>query len=255
MTETVSKILVIGGGFAGMATAIEFAKRGVAVDLVEIDTGWRAYGAGISLGGATLRVFKTLGVLEEFLAEGYGSDGVDICTPSGALISQLPTPRLAGPDVPGGAGVMRPVLAAILARATRAAGVNVRLGMTFASLAPDAQGVDVTFTDGSAGRYDLVVGADGVFSAVRAALFPHAPVPRYSGQGVWRAVLPRPQDITRAVMWIGPKIKPGVNPVSQSEMYLFITEDRASTRPPSWAISRTCSPHSRHRPCSRFARR
>lgn len=47
-----SKMLVIGGGFSGMASAIEFRKLGCEVDLVELDAGWRSYGAGISLGGA-----------------------------------------------------------------------------------------------------------------------------------------------------------------------------------------------------------
>eukprot|EP01034_Spumella_vulgaris_P041191 gene41191-50988_t len=41
-----------------MAAAIELRKQGAQVDLVEIDPGWRSYGAGISLGGATLRAFR-----------------------------------------------------------------------------------------------------------------------------------------------------------------------------------------------------
>jgi 2-polyprenyl-6-methoxyphenol hydroxylase-like FAD-dependent oxidoreductase len=43
---------------------------------------------------------------------------------------------------------------------------------------------------------------------------------------VWRAVLPRPPEIQTATMWMGPKVKPGVNPVSKTEMYLFVTEPR-----------------------------
>jgi 2-polyprenyl-6-methoxyphenol hydroxylase-like FAD-dependent oxidoreductase len=70
------------------------------------------------------------------------------------------------------------------------------------------------------------VGADGLYSKVREAVFPEAPKPRYSGQAVWRAVLPKPADISTATMWMGPKIKPGVNLVSKSEIYLFVTEPR-----------------------------
>jgi 2-polyprenyl-6-methoxyphenol hydroxylase-like FAD-dependent oxidoreductase len=130
------------------------------------------------------------------------------------------------PDVPGGGAIMRPVLAAMLADATRASGTRVRLGCTFTTIEPDADGVDVGFTDGTRGRYDLVVGADGLYSQVRKTLFPDAPVPRYSGQGVWRAVLPRPAEVKNTMMWVGPKVKTGVNPVSKSEIYLFVTEDR-----------------------------
>ena len=86
--------------------------------------------------------------------------------------------------------------------------------------------MDVSFSDGTRGRYDLVVGADGLYSQVRQTLFPDAPVPRYSGQGVWRAVLPRPTEVKNTTMWVGPKVKTGVNPVSKTQMYLFVTEDR-----------------------------
>jgi hypothetical protein len=40
-----------------------------------------------------------------------------------------------------------------------------------------------------------VIGADGLYSKVRETLFPEAPKPQYSGQGVWRAVLPRPAEV------------------------------------------------------------
>lgn len=226
MTLVARRILIIGGGFSGMSAAIELRKRGAEVELVEIDPGWRSYGAGISLGGATLRAFRQLGILEAFLQHGAAGDGVRICLPHEPQVAELPTPRIAGPDVPGGGAIMRPVLARILAEATRAEGTDVRLGCTFTSIEQDAEGVEVSFTDGQRRRYDLVIGADGLYSKVREALFPGAPKPRYSGQAVWRAVLPRPPEVTAATMWMGPQIKPGVNPVSKDEMYLFVTEPR-----------------------------
>jgi 2-polyprenyl-6-methoxyphenol hydroxylase-like FAD-dependent oxidoreductase len=227
MTRPVNKVLIVGGGFSGMSAAIQLRKQGVEVEVAEIDPGWRSYGAGISLGGATLRAFKTLGILDEFLSRGAATDGVNVYTSHNHKLATLPTPRLAGPDVPGGGAIMRPVLAEILARATRASGARVRLGCTFAALRQDEDGVDVEFTDGTTGRFDLVVGADGLYSKMREAVFPDSPSPRYSGQGVWRAVLPRPADIDHATMWLGPKIKAGVSPVSATEMYLYVTEDRA----------------------------
>lgn len=226
MTAPSRRILIIGGGFSGMSAAIELRQQGAEVDLVEIDPGWRSYGAGISLGGATLRVFRQLGILEAFLAQGNASDGVHLCLPHGPKVAELPTPRIAGADVPGGGAIMRPVLARILAEATRASGTQVFLGCSFQRIEQDADGVNVSFTDGRRARYDLVIGADGLYSQVREAVFPGAPKPRYSGQAVWRAVLPRPPEIETATMWMGPRVKPGVNPVSKTEMYLFVTEPR-----------------------------
>ncbi|MFC5460579.1 FAD-dependent oxidoreductase [Massilia niabensis] len=227
MTSKANKILIIGGGFSGMAAAIELRRQGVDVEVVEVDPDWRSYGAGISLGGATLRAFRRLGVLDAFIAQGAATDNVEIFIPTGVKVATLPTPRLAGPDVPGNGGIMRPVLARILAEATRAAGATVRLGCTFTHIEQDSDGVDVTFSDGSCGRYDLVIGADGLYSKVRETVFPDAPKPRYTGQGVWRAVLPRPEAVTGTMMWVGQKVKTGLNPVSRDEMYLFVTEDRA----------------------------
>ncbi|WP_443112859.1 FAD-dependent oxidoreductase [Herbaspirillum seropedicae] len=226
MTLAAQRILIIGGGFSGMSAAIDLRRRGAQVDLVELDAQWRNYGAGISLGPATLRALKQLGVLEAFLREGAAGDGVRLCLPHGPQVAELPTPRLASPDVPGGGAILRPVLARILADATRAAGADVRLGCTFSALREVGQEVEVDFTDGQTRRYDLVIGADGLYSKLRTHLFPHAPKPRYSGQAVWRAVLPRPQEIATCTMWMGPRIKPGVNPVSKDEMYLFVTEPR-----------------------------
>ncbi|RQS14514.1 FAD-dependent oxidoreductase [Burkholderia sp. Bp8998] len=226
MAAPLQHVLVIGGGFSGMATAIQCAKLGLTVDLVEIDQGWRSYGAGISIGGPTLRALRTIGVLDAFFERGHGGDGVNLYTAGGQSIGTLPTPRVAGEDVPGGGAIMRPVLADILAEATRAAGVRVKLGCTFSRIEPRGEQVDVAFTDGTHGTYDLVVGADGLYSKVRAATFPDAPKPRYTGQGVWRAVVPRPAEIACATMWLGHRIKAGVNPVSREEMYVFVTEDR-----------------------------
>src|SRR5574338_194489 len=210
-----------------MATAIALRKKNIAVDLVEIDPEWRVYGVGLSLGGATLRTFQALGILDQFLAHGFAGAGTELCTPDGHLITTLPTPSLIGTSIPGNGAIMRPALARIMERATRTiGGVDIRLGCTFTSIEQDAGGVDVSFTDGQRRRYDLVVGADGLYSKVRAAIFAEAPTPCYSGQAVWRAVLPRPPEITCTRIWTGLQTKVGVNPVSRDEMYLFVNEVR-----------------------------
>jgi 2-polyprenyl-6-methoxyphenol hydroxylase-like FAD-dependent oxidoreductase len=222
----IQNALIIGGGIAGMSTAIELRKRGVAVDLVEVDREWRVYGAGITIGGAALRAFKTLGIVQQILDQGWCSDGCDICAPNGALLMKLPTPRIAGPEIPGSGGILRPVLARILSQATLASGTAVRLGVTFTAIEPGEAAVQVSFTDGSRSGYDLVIGADGLFSKVRAAVFPEAPAPAYTGQGCWRAVVRREPEITGASIFMGRATKAGLNPVSADEMYLFCLDRR-----------------------------
>lgn len=222
----VNRVLVVGGGFSGMAAAIQMRKAGMHVELVEIDPSWCPLGAGITVNGPTLRALETIGVYGEFVRMGFVSDGVELQTPDGQRLATLPTPKPVGSSVAGGGAIMRPVLADILARATRAAGVKVRLGCTWTSIKQTSDNVAVEFTDGSNDRYDLVVGADGVHSKLRALLFPEVKPLEYLGQGVWRAVMPRPEAIVRPRMWMGHHIKLGVNPVSHTQMYMFITEDR-----------------------------
>ena len=117
-----------------MSAAIQLRKAGAEVDLVEIDPGWRSYGAGITprRRDACAR-FGRLEFSMNFSSVARRPTALDLFTGSGHLIASLPTPRLAGPDVPGGGAIMRPVLAAILAEATKASGTNVRLGATFES--------------------------------------------------------------------------------------------------------------------------
>jgi 2-polyprenyl-6-methoxyphenol hydroxylase-like FAD-dependent oxidoreductase len=222
----VSHVLVIGGGFSGTSAAIQLRKAGIAVDLVEIDAGWRSYGAGITLNGATLRALGKVGVLPEILAHGACADGADIYTADGQKLGELQTPHLAGHDVPGNGGIMRPVLARILSEATRNSGTRVRLGCRATSIDQRDAKVDVAFSDGTRGSYDLVVAADGARSGTRETIFPAAPKSFYTGQGVWRAVVPRPQEVRRPSFYMGVRLKTGVNPVSGTAMYLFLTEDR-----------------------------
>nr|WP_271605450.1 FAD-dependent oxidoreductase [Bradyrhizobium sp. CCBAU 11434] len=223
----VRKVLIIGGGFSGMAAAIQMRKAGIDVDLVEIDPDWRPEGAGITVNGPTLRALETIGVFDEFARRGFTSSGVDLFTPIGQKIGEIPTPKVAGSDVPGGGGIMRPELGRILADATRASGVAVRVGCTYTAIEQTGDQVTVVFTDGTTDTYDLVVAADGVHSKTRERFFPEVKPPQYIGQGVFRAVLPRPSDIDRPRMWLGGAVKVGVNPVSPTHLYMFVTEPRA----------------------------
>lgn len=222
------KVLIVGGGIGGMSTAMTLRKQGIAVDLVEIDPDWRVYGAGLSISGPTLRALQRLGVLDEVAKLGYLHEGFELYDVENRCIAVTPSPRLPDSEVYGSAAIMRPVLKDILSKHTLEAGVAVRLGVTFSSLVQSADHVEVSFTDGSSGRYDLVVGADGLMSKVRAALFPDAPAPAYTGQGCWRAVFRRPPDIIRMRLFIGTPYKVGVNPVSHDEMYMFLLENRTA---------------------------
>jgi 2-polyprenyl-6-methoxyphenol hydroxylase-like FAD-dependent oxidoreductase len=221
----VNKILVVGGGIGGMSTAILLSRQGIEVDLVEINPQWAPDGAGITISGPTLRSLRQVGVVDEVLRAGGTWRAVDICDANGQLSATVPVmPAIGAEDLPGAAGIMRSVLADILGHATIKAGVKVRLGITFETLTQDDDRVDVLFADGSRGRYDLVIAADGVNSAVRKYILPGFRGSRFTGQGSWRAVVPRLRE--NSTIYMGKTTKAGMNPISATECYLFVLDKR-----------------------------
>jgi 2-polyprenyl-6-methoxyphenol hydroxylase-like FAD-dependent oxidoreductase len=121
-------------------------------------------------------------------------------------------------------GIMRPVLHEIMQRRVRGDGVKAILGIEPSAFVQDAEGVEVTFSNGRTMRYDLVVAADGIFSETRSRLFPAAQTPKFTGQGCWRIVADRPDEVASAEMFLGGPVKLGFNPVSADKMYAFILE-------------------------------
>ena len=220
----ISNVLIVGGGIGGMTAALALAKRGVEVTLIDSDPSWRVYGAGITITGMSLRAFDDLGVLDEIRERGFVHNGMRPMKFTGEPLGE---PRFAPPGSPPvmhGGGIMRPVLHDILSSRVRAAGIEVKLGVTVDTLDQDTDGVDVTLTDGTAARYDLVVGADGIFSKMRDMIFPDAAKPKFTDQGCWRIVADRPPEIDRAEIYFGGPLKLGVSPISQSQMYVFLLE-------------------------------
>ena len=232
----VENVLVVGGGAAGTATAILLAQAGVTVDLVDVKPEPTAIGSGITLQGNALRVLKQLGVWDDVSAAGYAFDslGLRAPDPAGTLLAEIPDVKTGGPGLPATLGMPRPELARVLLERTLSAGAKVRFGTTFTDLTQDARSVQVTFSDGSSGRYDLVIGADGIRSWTRRALGVHLET-RATGMGIWRAFGPRPASVTRTDLYYGgPSYIAGYCPTGEDSLYAYIVEpaqDRSTLTP------------------------
>ena len=223
----VSNVLVAGAGLAGTATAIGLATAGVPVDLIDVKPEVSAIGSGITMQGNGLRELRRLGVWDEVLAAGYPFDslGLRAPDPAGTLLAEIPDARTGGPDLPATVGLPRPELARIVVDRAVAVGAKLRLGTSVRSLSQDDGGVDVVFSDGSAGRYDLVVGADGIRSATR-RMIGISDEPRPTGMGIFRAFGPRPASVTRTDLYYGgPSYIAGYCPTSENTLYAYIVED------------------------------
>jgi 2-polyprenyl-6-methoxyphenol hydroxylase-like FAD-dependent oxidoreductase len=218
-------ILIVGGGISGMTLAIALRRAGIACELVELTTAWTVPGVGIALQGATLRALRTIGLLDECVRRGFGYSHFIACDAQGNITGRVEMPRINGPDYPATIGIMRQELHDVLKDAMAQTKVPIRLGLSVTALEQDGDGVTATFTDGRRGRYDLVVGADGAFSVVRDLTFGPEAGPRYTGQAVWRITCARPKEVQARHSFFGKLNKSGFNPVSQSQMYIYIVQN------------------------------
>jgi len=215
------RILIIGAGIGGLTAAVALRGKGFAVEMIERDPEWKVYGVGIIQQSNVIRAMAQLGLLEGYLHAGSPFDVLEVYLPNGVRVARLPLPKL-DERYPAGLGIGRRTLREFLGSSARAAGATIRLGITAATIASDETGVDVTFSDGSTGRYDLVIGADGVYSTTREMLFPDAAKPRFVGQSVWRYNLPRPAGLDAIRAYDG-AIGMGLVPLSQELMYMYVT--------------------------------
>ena len=220
-----SRVLIVGGGIAGMTLATALQRSGIGAEIVEINPTWSVMGIGIAVQGATLRALRTIGVLDRCVASGFPYSRLIACDVNGNITGTVTLPSLLGPGYPECVGIMRPILHDILHDALQASGALVRLGVTLTSLKQTSSAVDVEFTDGTRGTYDLVVGADGVHSKVREMVFGAHIQPEFMEQAVWRAMVERPPEVHGRYFYFGPRHKAGFNPVSQTEMYIFLIQN------------------------------
>ena len=219
------RILIVGGGIAGLTLATALYRQGFATELVERSPSWPAVGAGIALPGNGVRVLRALGLADVVERDAarltrwafYDQRGDRLCeTDLEAFWGEV------GPCL----GVTRVKLQAALLRGAAAARLILGRGVT--SLVPGPRRVSIHFDDGADGDYDLVVGADGIYSTTRRLTVDPSP-PRYAGQMAWRSVVPtRPPGVTHQMVFLGEGCFFGLVPMGDGHTYGFgaIASDR-----------------------------
>lgn len=228
-------VLIVGGGIGGLTAAIALRRKGFAVEIIERDPDWTVYGVGIIQQFNVIRAMAELDLLDAYLANAFGFDRTTLYGgPQGVEVADFNTPRLAGDAYPSNAGIRRTDLQKVLVTRAKELGATIRLGITVTEMRDDGHGVDVTFSDGSNGRHDIVIGADGVFSQIRGMILPEAPTPRYTGQWVWRYNLPQPADLDGIRVFSGP-CNAGLVPLGKGLMYMFLL----SQEDPSFQLDQT----------------
>ncbi|HYZ69234.1 MAG TPA: FAD-dependent oxidoreductase, partial [Mycobacterium sp.] len=182
--------LVSGAGIAGATAAYWLAKRGVEVTVVERARDTRSSGSPVDVRGAAVGVAERMGVMEQIRAADTRVRDMVFVNARGRVVSRV-NMRNTWAE-PGEVELSRGELAAILRDAVPD-DVEFQFGNAVTALAQDADGVTAEFASGPDRRFDVVIGADGAHSGVRALAF--GPETDFlTHLGVYVATLPLPDE-------------------------------------------------------------
>ncbi len=218
---------VVGGGIAGLASAVALAQAGWRVTVLERAAAFGEVGAGLATTGNGMTALAALGLGEAIGQVAYQTGTAGMQDQAGRWIMRMPDTRSDPTAVTTIWGLQRQRLHGVLRQAAEAAGgVELVTGAEVLSVKPGVPAGDravVTWRTANTGHRAetaLLVAADGVRSAVRAQLFPAVPA-RYSGSTSWRAVIPDTDSEDRLVQAWGPGTEFGSLRVSPAEIYWY----------------------------------
>ena len=241
------KIVIVGGGIGGLTAALSLLKRGHDVEVHEQAPELKEVGAGIQISSNGTRVLFALG-LEEALkrvqvlpsrrairhwATGETWNWFDL---GAATRERYGTPHVM---------LHRGDLHGLLADAVRAIKPDaIMLGRRCAGITTDGDDADVRFENGDSVRAAYVIGADGIHSKIRAALF-GADKPEFTGAVAWRGLIPMDElpshlRTMEGVNWLGPHGHVLHYPVRRGELMNFISfVERDDWQIESWVTQGT----------------
>src|SRR5215472_2926882 len=233
-----ARVAIIGGGIGGLTAANALSRAGIEVAVYEAAAELKEIGAGVALHPNAMKVLRAIGV-EGNVREvaGQSSGRVMRNWKTGRVIARTSRDQQVATFGIAGATVHRADLLDVLASGLPAG--LVTLGRRCTQVRPDGDTAVARFADGGEIEADIIVGADGIHSPVRASLFgPDAP--RFTGKICYRSVVPaaavrgtRPR--AEGAQWLGPLGTIVLYPLRGEELINLVCHyDDASYRHESW---------------------
>lgn len=226
------KYTIIGGGIAGLTTALAFEKKGIDYQVFEKTPALKEVGAGIWLAPNALQVLEILGILEEVKSQGNSIDRITLGKSDLSALSDTPQDKVKDTFGYSTIAIHRAKLQQILF--DQIPDHKKRLGKGFQSFEKLSNGkIKITFEDQSTTITDFLIGADGINSKVRQQLFPESQI-RFTGQTCWRGVANFELDKAfqhRGMELWGNQIRFGMSRILKGKVYWFaVALDRANQK-------------------------
>ena len=217
------RALIAGGGIGGLITAIALLRAGMNVAVFERVKEQQEVGAGLTLWANAIQALHKIGLPELLPSIGQPLSRSCILSWQGTILSETPMKALAERHGTPLTAVHR---ADLLAALLKAVGDNVvQSGVACTSFQQDEMGVRLQLANGEEVAGDLLVGADGIHSTIRAQLF-GATKPRYAGYTAWRGIAyttPDGWNERMATETWGKGKRFGLVPLSRGRIYWFAT--------------------------------
>jgi len=218
MTHT-HRAIVIGGGIAGPALALFLQRAGIAPQIFEAYPEPATIGGGFQIAPNGMRVLAALGLADQVAAAGVPSSELCFRNHHGRQIGHLDLRRSGF-----GVTILRAAFHRILLAETTRHGLSVQYGKRLCGIDSAGSEVVARFEDGTMARGDMLLGADGVGSRVRALVLPDHARPRYTGMlgiggfaGPGAALPSDPQDAHQLNFTVGARLQFGYASLSTTQ--------------------------------------
>jgi len=216
------KILIVGGGIGGLASAIALRRQGMDAEVYEQANELREIGAGLSVWPNATWVLEKFALLPRAIERGSRLQRVRLQTSQGKMLAA--TTAVAGRRTPS-LGMHRVELLALLNEALPSS--SIFLGMRFRTLEESREKISALFDNGHRAEGDALIGADGLYSRVRETIL-GAAAPTYRGYQAWRGVsnFPLPENLraTTCETW-GAGSRFGFGPIGASRSFWYATKN------------------------------